>query len=357
MSPGSSTESYPAFARIELKKPQPVHMIFPCRYSASSYDERVMERRKFSPTILSDARVNDTFTISEGITQTGGILQGDPLSPLLFNVATADVTRVCPPTTSLFIYADDMALGSTKKEDVQETFNRIVNWADENQLHINKDKTVQMTFRRGGRKTDNDTFYYKNEPLKVTNAFKYLGVILQTTTKSFRIHVKERATSAIKAIFDIKNIRQLSLDTAIRLFEAKIVPIITYGIDIIWTNLSLRDLRTMENVKARFLKAALGISKHAPSRIAYELARENFLIEDLRYKLPSTENSTRLLEERRQKRDEIWLDFYSTNAMTDRTWAGPNKELRHTSNPRLPPQTLQDPTLPLSYSGMRVRTL
>ncbi|KAJ4441166.1 hypothetical protein ANN_11017 [Periplaneta americana] len=26
-----------------------VHMIFPCRYSASSYDERVMERRKFSP--------------------------------------------------------------------------------------------------------------------------------------------------------------------------------------------------------------------------------------------------------------------------------------------------------------------
>ena len=35
--------------------------------------------------------IDDTTSLSRELTQKNGVLQGDPLSPLLFNIATADV--------------------------------------------------------------------------------------------------------------------------------------------------------------------------------------------------------------------------------------------------------------------------
>ncbi|KAJ4429555.1 hypothetical protein ANN_21724 [Periplaneta americana] len=153
---------------------------------------------------------------------------------------------------------------------------------------------------------------------------------VQTTAKSFRIHTQERATAAVIAIHDITDITQLALSTAMQLFYAKILPILSYGLDITWTRLNYNDLKTMENVKARFLKAALGISKYAPSRMAYELAREPFLIEELRSRLmlPSTAAELRLRTVMQEKKAEIESEFYGTDAMINRNWTGPNNKLR-----------------------------
>lgn len=81
------------------------------------------------------------------------------------------------------------------------------------------------------------------------------------------------------------------------------MPLLTYGIEIAWPNLSLKDVQLLENVKARFLKITLEISKYTPSRLAYQLAKETFLMEDLRYRLlmSSTENSSQLFEDRNQE--------------------------------------------------------
>ncbi|KAJ4442440.1 hypothetical protein ANN_04026 [Periplaneta americana] len=102
-------------------------------------------------------------------------------------------------------------------------------------------------------------------------------------------------------MYDIQAISRISLKTAMALLNAKIVPIATYGIYLIWEKLSLKDLMTLEAVKSRFLKATLGISKYTKSRRAYELAREPFFIEDLRMKLPSTESSKKLLYQREKR--------------------------------------------------------
>ena len=74
-----------------------------------------------------------------------------------------------------------------------------------------------------------------------------------------------------------------------------------------------------------------GVSKFTRSRLTYELARETFLIEDLRTTLllPSTENAEKHLMEMKKKRNEIPLEFYGTDAMTDRTWTSANQKLRH----------------------------
>ena len=276
--------------------------------------------------------IQDGTTHSSPIKQTNGVLQGDPLSPLLFNLATADVRKAVNNThTSLYTYADDMVLAAKKIEDLQESFNQLIGWAEDNNLKLNKEKTVQMTFRKGGRRKTTETITLKGEDLTVTNAFKYLGVTIQTTGNTFGIHVKEKAITAIRAINDIGHIQQISLEVAMKLFRAKIVPILTHGVHLIWENLKKRDLKEWERVKATFLKRVIGVSKFTPSRYVYILTREPFLMEDLHYALllPATEAYRELMAENQRKRRDIEEDFYATSAMTDRRWTGPNQNMRN----------------------------
>lgn len=228
------------------------------------------------------------------------------------------------------MYADDMALGSPNREELQETLLELERWTEKNQLSINMQKTCQMTFRKGGRTSTKDTVMLHNEPITTVNRFKYLGVTLQTTGNTFRSHIQERTAEATKAIYRINNIAALSLKTATSLFETTISPIVTYGLELVWEKLTIQDLERIEKVKSRFLKCALRVGKYAPSRLAYELAKETFYIEDLRLNLPSTGASNKLLERRKAKRAEIDIDFYGTTAMTDRNWTKENQEQRHT---------------------------
>jgi hypothetical protein len=95
-----------------------------------------------------------------------------------------------------------MVLAAEDKSEVQTALNAIEKWTDENEFTINGSKTVQMTFRKGGRRAE-DTITLRNKPLQFVNDFKYLGMTLQTTITSFRLHIKERAIAATKAIYDI----------------------------------------------------------------------------------------------------------------------------------------------------------
>lgn len=277
--------------------------------------------------------IDDMTSLSREVIQTNGVLQGDPLSPLLFNIATADVITAIRQKSNqvkTYMYADDMVIGSTVKGELQNAFSALVEWADENGLKINKTKTIQMVFRKGGRLAIDDNILHDKNKLEIVNSFKYLGVTLQTTG-SFRIHIKERTVAALKAIYDIQHIQKLSLKTAILLFNTKILPTLTYGLTLIWEKLNKKDLHSIEGVKAKFLKTAMGVSKYTPSRLIYELAREPFLIEELRtlVPLPSTRNAEAHLRERRKKRDEIPAEFYGTDAMTDRNWINANQKMRH----------------------------
>ena len=55
------------------------------------------------------------------ISQKAGVLQGDPLSPLLFSIATADVTQILEGTANMYIYAYDMALTDQSCETFKTT--------------------------------------------------------------------------------------------------------------------------------------------------------------------------------------------------------------------------------------------
>ena len=80
------------------------------------------------------------------------MLQGDPASPVLFNLATEDSTKIIQDMeANIIMYADDIAIGVSNKDQLQKAKDNLYTWAEENRFKINKEKTLQMVFRRGGR--------------------------------------------------------------------------------------------------------------------------------------------------------------------------------------------------------------
>ena len=190
----------------------------------------------------------------------------------------------------------------------------------ENEFAINKEKTVQMVFRKGGRLPAGDNLTLGDEPLKIVRKFKYLGITLLTTASSFSEHVQERSAAAVRATFCIKNLTSVSLETAIKLFNATIAPVVTYGIEIFWEQLTTSDMEKIENVKTGYLKRALGVSKCTPNRLVYLLTRETFFVEDIRIRmlLPNTGPYKEVVDGRLRKQKEVEESFFTTDAMTDR---------------------------------------
>lgn len=279
-------------------------------------------------------KITDNLVSSEPILQTNGVLQGDPMSPLLFNLAAADMLKIVDEArteVSTYAYADDLVVGTTHLENLQEILDLITKWCEEHHFQINTDKTEMMIFRRGGRPTVKENAYINGRKIQLVSEFKYLGITLQPTGTCFTKHVLQKATQAMRAISDVKFIRTLALDTAMKLFRAKIIPILAYGLELIWRHLSENNLAILEKVKATYLKRALGVAKTTRSRLTYVLAKQSFLIEDLRTELllPSTEAYKSLISKLNWKRQEIWPEFFGTGAMIDRTWTGPNFEKRH----------------------------
>lgn len=282
----------------------------------------------------NEVQIRDGIAQSDWISQTIGVLQGDPLSPTLFNILTHDAaTRIKEGIQNLevYMYADDMALAADSITELQNGMDVIKQWADENELVMNAVKTELMVFRRGGRLKKDDYIVCDGHILTPKRQFKYLGITMQVTGTTFTFHLKERLAAALRSVSDIRHLQRMSLKTAMELFRVKVVPTLTYGLEVIWEHLSQKQLQELESLKPRFLKRALGVSKFALSRYVYVLARETFLVEDLRTQLllPSTPPCEELLRDLRRKRDYISESFYATDAMLNKDWMRAEYDLRH----------------------------
>ena len=89
-------------------------------------------------------------------------------------------------------------------------------------------KTVQVTFRKGGKPANSDTIRYGNKTSANVSHFKYLGIPLQASGKVYTKHIKDRLAAAMITINCIKNLHRISLNKAMALFKLKVMPIMTY---------------------------------------------------------------------------------------------------------------------------------
>jgi hypothetical protein len=213
--------------------------------------------------------------------------------------------------TVICMYADDMALVSETIPELQKAVDLLSIWVQTNEIKINEVKTELVIFRKGGKIAESERFKCNGKHLQRANHFKYLGLTIQTTGKSFRIHLRSRMVAAVRATNDIKDMRLIALGTAMQLFRLKVVPKLTYGMEMIWDYLTRKQLLELERMKARYLKRMLEVSQHTQSRLVHELVKETFFVEDLKTSLmlPMTTANKDALRELNNKTKDIWEDF------------------------------------------------
>lgn len=275
---------------------------------------------------LNFLRIVDGVTLSKIITQSNGVRQGGCTSPFLFNFSLADINNVLHdlPSVKALFYADDIVLTSQNIADLREALKRIRDYLLLRNLKLNLEKCKIMKFRNQGkgRYSKDDILVLDDVEIERVTVFTYLGVVFQPSGISFSRHVEKRMRAALFATFNIKELHNLSMETALKLFDLKVSPIASYGIEIIWPHLTIMDLENIERVKSRYLKRVMGLSKYNRSRYVYELADTDLFVSDLKIKfsLPDTQAYVKFYERKCMNKLEIVDEFYETETMLNLNW-------------------------------------
>jgi hypothetical protein len=278
---------------------------------------------------LNFLHIKDGVTASKIIVQSNGVRQGGCTSPFFFNFAISDINEVIKHLkgVKMILYADDMVLLAEDLADLREAIRLIKMYLQNRNLKLNLSKCEMMKFRNKGKgkyKHD-DEVEIDGVKLKFVSEFTYLGVIFQSSGICFTKHIEKRARAALIATYSIKQLYDLSIETAMKLFELKISPIASYGIEVIWPFLSKNDLEKLERVKTRYLKKVLGLSKFNWSRYVYELVDTDLFVSDLKEKFSLSESKSyeNFYEAKLVNKTNIRDVFYEQMALTNVQWQQP----------------------------------
>ena len=123
-----------------------------------------------------------------------------------------------------------------------------------------------MFFRMDGHLATREKWLYGNAVVKVTNAYKYLGMIF-TTKLSVSAALSDVCREGKQGVIEIqKSMRRLSTINSClfwKFFDAQITPILTYPAEV-W---GLHDTKQIEKVHTFAIKRFLNVPLHCSNKL------------------------------------------------------------------------------------------
>ena len=141
-----------------------------------------------------------------------GVRQGCILSPLLFNIYTADLEKELKENKSgieicdgifldALMYADDIVLLSSSASGLKKHLHTLSDYCKQWKLEVNTEMTKISVF---GKDTDPQTYTWNGMDLEKVKSYKYLGMWFSTNGKFTRAteHLSDKSK---KAMFSLQN--------------------------------------------------------------------------------------------------------------------------------------------------------
>ena len=243
----------------------------------------------------SKAKLKIAQKLSHEIDILAGTEQGHPLSAELFKCYILDLSKrlnnikgISIPNLNKYplshlLWADDLVLIALDKSSLQKLIDELESFCDQWGLEVNLKKTAVMVFNRSGRLLkDSHGFVYKGIPIPSARNYCYLGIKFNLNGGLIAAQQNLRV-KGLKAYFSLKNtidITSISKKALLKLFDALVVPILSYGSNIwlpstqfvkcLLNNYDIENTRQtvhkmcqdpLEKVHISFLKWTMGVRK------------------------------------------------------------------------------------------------
>ena len=146
-------------------------------------------------------RVRVDGHLSEEIAVTSGVPQGSVLGPLLFLAYVNDIWMNVE--SDLRLFADDCILyrkirDSRDIETLQADINKLMEWAQLNEMKINPGKCKAVNFSKS-RIKDRLQYKFGDQLIPEENSFKYVGLIIRSDL-NWQDHVNHTLRKALKSL-------------------------------------------------------------------------------------------------------------------------------------------------------------
>ena len=187
--------------------------------------------------------------LSEFIRQLRGLRQGDPSSPIIFNVFINDIfdriqKEVAAAGVSVvglqerllgLLFADDLVIWAETPEKLQQMMEQITAWGNANHMSFGIGKCGVMGFGTGAQKQIKDTqFTLQTKRVPVVSSYKYLGVIITTEFDMEQMvqHRFQLGLSRLNSIRPTLRAQWLPIYFRVKVIKTMLIPVLTWGAEV-----------------------------------------------------------------------------------------------------------------------------
>jgi len=198
-------------------------------------------------------KVNDALSSSSFVSS--GCPQGTLLGCLMYILYTDSLKFVFPPEISVKVYADDVKIYTSVKDDadrirLQRALDRFIDWSDSLDLCLSIGKCAVVHFGHG-----NPCFQYalRDAQIATSSIVKDLGVYITSDFK-FTEHCRQTALKANRMCnFILRSFVLDKADVYFKLFDTYVMPLLTYACPV-WHPKLKKDLELLERIQSRFTR-------------------------------------------------------------------------------------------------------
>jgi hypothetical protein len=212
-----------------------------------------------------------------------GLVQGNPLSPLLFNLFVSDLpTGAGVPVGNVgrvpdLKFADDVVVLADSVSALRRTLARIERWCARNGMALGAAKCGVMVAGGAGVVGGGARALLAVEPLRlqstgeiipVVESYKYLGVLF-TENRSHEASVEARVRVASHALARLRPLlrdRRVPLEQRLRAVKAYLLPVAQYGCE--WLGMNEQRLLPLRYVVDSALRECFGVRSRASVPVA-----------------------------------------------------------------------------------------